>query len=72
MIKHITQWWQDYLYGVHVGAKVRKRDGYEFPGEVRSVFATRAGHVRVVVECTVPEVAGMLHIFNLKQLEFYK
>ena len=53
----------------YVGAAVRKKTGYEFPGEVRSVFATRAGKTRYVVECTVPGMEGMLHIFNRDQLE---
>ena len=33
-----------------------------------SVFDTLAGKTRVVVECTVPEVAGALHIYSPEQL----
>ncbi len=51
-----------------VGDQVRKKSGYAWPGEVRSVFTNLAGDVRVVVECTAPAVAGALHIFNEKQL----
>jgi hypothetical protein len=52
-----------------VGDKVRKRSGYEFPGIVVSVFTTRAGVVRVVVEADHPAFKGMLHIFGPEQLE---
>ena len=34
----------------------------------RYVFDTLAGQRRVVVECTTPEVAGALHIYNEGQL----
>ena len=51
-----------------VGDKVMKVSGYAYPGVVVSVFTTLADKTRVVVECTVPEVAGMLHIYNLEQL----
>lgn len=46
-----------------VGTKVRKVKGYEWPGIVVSVFETLDGKVRYVVECTVPEVRGALHIY---------
>ena len=52
-----------------VGDKVRKVKGYEWPGIVVSVFKTLGGMPRYVVECTVPEVAGALHIYNGEQLE---
>lgn len=52
-----------------VGDRVRKVKGYLWPGEVRSVFATKAGSLRIVVECTVPEVAGALHIYSPEQIE---
>jgi hypothetical protein len=55
-----------------IGDKVRKTSGYQFPGVVVSVFFTRAGAERYVVECTVPECAGMLHIYNGNQLELVK
>lgn len=52
-----------------VGDPVYKVTGdYRFPGEVRAVFTTRGGEVRYVVECVVPEVAGMLHIYSEKNL----
>ncbi len=53
---------------IGVGTEVEKVNGYRWPGEVRSVFTTKSGAVRFVVECTVPEVAGALHIFNGEQL----
>ena len=51
-----------------VGDKVEKVSGYKWPGIVISVFDTLSGERRVVVECTTPEVAGALHIYNEKQL----
>ena len=52
-----------------VGDRVRKVKGYQWPGEVVAVFTTLDGKPRYVVECTVPEVAGALHIYNGEQLE---
>jgi hypothetical protein len=52
----------------HVGESVVKKTGYEYPGEIRAAFQNKNGDWRYVVECTVPEVAGMLHIFNGTQL----
>ena len=52
-----------------VGDLVRKRAGYEYPGIIVSVFTTRAGAVRYVVEADHPGFAGTLHIFNGDQLE---
>jgi hypothetical protein len=52
-----------------VGDLVRKRAGYEYPGVVVSVFTTRAGAVRYVVEADHPAFVGMLHIFSEEQLE---
>lgn len=52
-----------------VGDHVQKIKGYKWPGVVVSVFTTLEGHTRVVVECTVPEVAGALHIYSLEQIE---
>lgn len=52
-----------------VGDQVQKVRGYKFPGEIRSVFGTKSGQPRFVVECTVPGLEGMLHIFNAEQLE---
>ena len=51
-----------------VGNKVEKTSGYKWPGVVVSVFDTLAGERRVVVECTVAEISGALHIYNEKQL----
>lgn len=51
-----------------VGTHVIKTSGYPFPGEVRSVFRTKSGAVRFVVEATGEEYAGMLHIFNADQI----
>lgn len=52
-----------------VGDRVRKRIGYKWPGVVVAAFETLAGERRYVVECTVPEVAGALHIYSREQLE---
>ena len=52
-----------------VGDLVRKRAGYEYPGIIVSLFTTRAGAVRYVVEADHPGFVGMLHIFNGDQLE---
>lgn len=52
-----------------VGDKVEKISGYKWPGVVVSVFETLEGHRRVVVECTVAEIAGALHIYNENQLK---
>ena len=52
-----------------VGDRVQKVRGYKWPGEVVAVFQNLAGQTRIVVECTVPEVAGALHIYNPDQLE---
>jgi hypothetical protein len=54
---------------MQIGDKVQKVKGYKWPGVVVAVFDTLAGKRRVVVECTVPEVAGALHIYNEEQLE---
>lgn len=52
----------------YVGTKVEKSSGYRWPGIVVAVFRTTAGDVRYVVECTNPDVAGALHIYNASQL----
>lgn len=45
----------------HVGDQVEKYTGdYQLPGEVRAVFTTRAGRVRIVVE----HYPGFLHIYG--------
>lgn len=51
-----------------IGDTVEKINGYRWPGVVVSVFHTTEGKERVVVECTVPEVRGALHIYNPEQL----
>jgi len=55
-----------------VGMMVRKSKGYEFVGEVRSIFLTRGGEERLVIEL-VNKCCGngdkMLHIFNPEQVE---
>jgi hypothetical protein len=54
---------------VKTGDRVQKRRGYKWPGIIVAVFETLEGEMRVVVECTVPEVAGALHIYSPDQLE---
>lgn len=53
---------------IKVGDKVEKVSGYLWPGIVVAVFDTLAGKQRFVVECTVPEVKGALHIYSREQL----
>jgi hypothetical protein len=52
-----------------VGDRVHKPHGYAYPGVVVSVFTTRAGMVRYVVEADHPAFIGMLHIFSEDQLD---
>jgi len=52
-----------------VGDRVEKVSGYKWPGVVVSVFDTLSGERRLVVECTVPEIVGALHIYNENQLK---
>jgi hypothetical protein len=54
---------------LEVGDRVEKITGYKWPGIVVAVFNTLDGKPRAVVECTVPEVAGALHIYNPEQLQ---
>ena len=54
---------------MNIGDKVRKVKGYRWPGVVVAKFETLSGKLRYVVECTVPEVAGALHIYSPEQLE---
>ena len=51
-----------------VNDHVEKITGYRWPGMVVAVFYTTRGELRVVVECTVPEVRGALHIYSPQQL----
>ena len=43
-----------------VGDLVRKRAGYEYPGIIVSVFTTRAGATRYVVEADHPGFEGQV------------
>ena len=56
----------------HVGNRVVKRTDYKWPGIVIMSGLTLAGERRVVVECTVPEVAGALHVYSPDQLHILK
>jgi len=51
-----------------VGERVEKVEGYLYPGIVVAAFKNLSGKWRYVVECTVPETKGILHIYNAKQL----
>ena len=53
---------------MRVGDKVEKVSGYRWPGVVVAVFETTQGKLRIVVECTVPEVVGALHIYAPEQV----
>ena len=50
------------------GYEVEKVKGYRWPGVVVAVFETTGGKLRYVVECTVPEVEGALHIYSPEQI----
>lgn len=47
-----------------IGDYVEKVNGYKWPGVIVAMFTTTQGNHRIVVECTVPEVAGALHIYS--------
>jgi hypothetical protein len=51
-----------------IGDRVHKTKGYLWPGIIVAEFKTLDGALRYVVECTAPEVAGALHIYNADQL----
>lgn len=51
-----------------IGDKVEKIAGYKWPGVVIMMGLNLSGDIRVVVECTVPEVSGALHIYSPIQL----
>lgn len=53
-----------------IGDRVNKVSGYMYPGIIVSVFETRNGNLRYVVEHTIS--VGMLHIFNEDQLYLEK
>ena len=50
-----------------VGDAVVKVRGYNFSGEIVSVFNTKTGKRRVVVEAT--SASGLLHIFSPEQVQ---
>ena len=53
---------------MNVGDQVQKFTGdYKWRGEVRSVFKTKAGKVRIVVEHPADE-GGVLHIYSPENL----
>ena len=52
-----------------IGGRVNKVSGYKWPGVVVAVFTTLAGKEHIVVECTIPEASGALHIYNPNQSE---
>jgi hypothetical protein len=54
---------------LRVGMKVEKIKGYRWPGIIVSEFHTIDGQCRYVVECTVDEVRGALHIYSPEQIE---
>lgn len=54
----------DEPYIFYIWEKVQKRKGYRWPGVIVSRFHTLAGKARYVVESTVPEVKGALHIYS--------
>lgn len=51
-----------------IGDKVQKVKGYLWPGVIVAIFKTLNGKERYVVECTVPEVRGALHIYSADQI----
>lgn len=61
---------KDDVYVFVKGDRVEKWRGYKFPGVVVSVFLTRRGERRLVVEADHPDFAGMLHIFKEDDLIF--
>jgi len=54
---------------MQLGSRVKKIRGYKWPGIIIADFLTLSGERRLVVECTVPEVRGALHIYAPEQLE---
>lgn len=51
-----------------INDRVGKISGYKWPGKVVSVFTRLSGDARYVVECTIPEASGALHIYSEGQL----
>lgn len=60
-------------FAFQVGHHVRKNKGYQFDGEIRAAFTTKAGEIRYVVQLISETPGGngdgMLHIYNEQQLE---
>ena len=52
-----------------IGDRVQKIKGYRWPGIIVADFTTLTGQRRLVVECTSPDIAGALHIYNEDQLQ---
>lgn len=52
-----------------IGDEVKKVKGYSWPGVIVADFTNLNGDRRLVVECTVDEVKGALHIYSPEQLE---
>lgn len=51
-----------------IGDRVRKIDGdVRFVGMVRASYFTISGKPRIVVECTIPGVEGLQHIYRPDQ-----
>lgn len=57
------------IHPLPIGCRVEKLSGYKWPGVVVAVFNNINGDLRYVVECTVPEVEGALHIYSPQQLK---
>jgi len=51
------------------GDRVQKVKGYRFPGTIICAFTTLKGLERYAVECSVPEVDGILHLYGPNDLE---
>lgn len=57
-----------YCHDFAVGDPAHKVSGYKWPGIIVADFETLAKKRRLVVECTVPEVDGALHIYSPEQI----
>lgn len=55
--------------GAYVGFTARKAKGYKWPGVIVADFVNLSGQRRIVIECTVPEVEGALHIYAADQVQ---
>jgi len=52
-----------------IGDRVKKINGYKYPGIIVAKFKKLDSKERFVVECTESACAGMLHIFREGQLK---